>query len=140
MLCDSSPSNKVALEDSYKYFFFLFFFSFFFPYELIFWSYTIFWGYFFLYKHYKVIFILDWFVARARRDCGSFPTRLPLLSSFHRRNNVTFFIKAMSKSYIQKGPILVTVSISEHQLQSANTFKKDVFHLAHIQHLVTAVL
>lgn len=42
-------------------------------------------------------------------------------------NNVTTFIKAMSKSYIQKGTIFMTVSVSEHQLQSANTFKKDVF-------------
>lgn len=34
----------------------------------------------------------------------------------------------------------MTVSVSEHQLHSANTFKKDVFLLADIQHLVIAVL
>lgn len=42
-------------------------------------------------------------------------------------NNVTTFIKAMSKSFIQKGTIFMTLSVSEHQLWSANTFKKDVF-------------
>lgn len=80
-----------------------------------------------LYKHYNVIFISDLFVARTRGDCGNFPSRPPLLFSFYRMNNVTTFIKAMSKSYIQKGTIFMTVSVSEHQLRSANTFKKDVF-------------
>lgn len=134
--CDSSPPNKIALEDNYKYFWIFFFFLAAYFFEVALLSGDI----FSLYKHYNVIFILDLFVARARGDCGNFPSRLPLLSSLYRRNNVTTFIKAMSKSYIQKGPIFMTVSVSKYQLQSVNTFKKDVFLLADIQHLVIAVL
>lgn len=82
--CDSSPPNKIALEDNYKYFWIYFFF-----WQLIFLKLHYFLEIFFsLYKHYNVIFILDLFVARARRDCGNFPSRLPLLSSLYRRNNV----------------------------------------------------
>lgn len=80
-----------------------------------------------LYKQYNVIFILDLFVARARGDCGNFPSRLPLLSSFYRRNNVTTFIKAMSKSNIQKGPIFMTVSVSSISSKVPTPLKKIFF-------------